>query len=607
MSSSSRSSSRWRPPRSGALVGFLVDLLDLRRVEPETGIRVLSDSQARAYFSGVADDSVDLERRSEIFRAVARTLFDSKLVERWPGGASKDEPLELLTEAVRTLAVHADRCRSETEAPCPSLPDSALAREQPIRFAAVDLAVRAAGALALHGVSWIEFQAWWGRTEKRGAELRHIIKADGPTRTTRDRLAAVARVDPKTVDAWLDGVRRPTRENIRIVAAHLGALNGEGETRVRRRLEWHWIACDIRDAVTRWTDDRQSSEIAGAFGEYVTRTLGHLQVLPNAQATSALSRVFLATGTWPFLDRGSPRKLIHAPAGLFDRLLASEKHPLWRATLAHAGRDVPHGMHEWARCMSSYDAVAEQLGAREGRNGLDPDGVRAFVIMTGFLKTALHGVPMPWHIPALSRPDDPKTAALEHLHRLDGAMRASDYKAAEAHAFRAVELQPDDPWALFCLGSALWPQGKTHPALIALRDAARLEPTNVAYRREIGLALNAAGRSKEAIDEIEMAIRDIGGDPWLVATLAWFRSAAGEVEGVGKLWEEAARGLPDDGTLLSDAARFLLKNGDRRTGRRYAKAAAKLGYSDVLRELESGEFDRGGSNGADIRGHDGQT
>jgi TolB-like protein/Tfp pilus assembly protein PilF len=98
------------------------------------------------------------------------------------------------------------------------------------------------------------------------------------------------------------------------------------------------------------------------------------------------------------------------------------------------------------------------------------------------------------------------------------AVRTSSEFEAEVNetarlAARAVQLDDSDPWAHLALAWVAFTQRKTDEAVDEYRRALELNPNFAAARGYLGLALALDGRSDEAIENIEHAMRMSPRDP----------------------------------------------------------------------------------------------
>ena len=90
---------------------------------------------------------------------------------------------------------------------------------------------------------------------------------------------------------------------------------------------------------------------------------------------------------------------------------------------------------------------------------------------------------------------------------------AEALKKSRRHANVAVKLDYDDPWAHMALGYLAMLERRTDESITAFRRAVELNPNSAAAHNQLGRGLAWAGRSNEAIPEIELAIRLSPRDP----------------------------------------------------------------------------------------------
>ena len=98
------------------------------------------------------------------------------------------------------------------------------------------------------------------------------------------------------------------------------------------------------------------------------------------------------------------------------------------------------------------------------------------------------------------------------------AVRTSSEAEAEVEetaklAARAAQLDDSDPWAHLALASVAFTQRQTNEAVDEYRRALELNPNFAAARGYLGLALALDGRSDEAIENVEQAMRMSPRDP----------------------------------------------------------------------------------------------
>ena len=89
----------------------------------------------------------------------------------------------------------------------------------------------------------------------------------------------------------------------------------------------------------------------------------------------------------------------------------------------------------------------------------------------------------------------------------------ADRKFVEQLAYRAVELDEDDPWAYMALGMIAWTDRQTDEAVRRFKTAISLNPNFAAAYGYIGLALVFDGRSDEALRYFEQVMRMSPRDP----------------------------------------------------------------------------------------------
>jgi protein O-mannosyl-transferase len=99
----------------------------------------------------------------------------------------------------------------------------------------------------------------------------------------------------------------------------------------------------------------------------------------------------------------------------------------------------------------------------------------------------------------------PSTVA--HTHFGIALLKLQNFDTAAEHFRATLRLDPNDPYALHDLGTALIGQGRIHEAVEQYRQAVRNHPHFDRPHYSLGLALADLGQRKEAIAEQEAALR----------------------------------------------------------------------------------------------------
>jgi adenylate cyclase len=97
-----------------------------------------------------------------------------------------------------------------------------------------------------------------------------------------------------------------------------------------------------------------------------------------------------------------------------------------------------------------------------------------------------------------------------HMGWLD---QAEALRNSRRHVNVAVKLDDNDPWAHLALGYLAMLERRTEESIVAFRRAVELNPNSAVARHQLGRGLAFAGRSDEAIRELELAIRLSPRDP----------------------------------------------------------------------------------------------
>jgi serine/threonine-protein kinase len=125
----------------------------------------------------------------------------------------------------------------------------------------------------------------------------------------------------------------------------------------------------------------------------------------------------------------------------------------------------------------------------------------------------------------------------------------------------AIRLQPDVGANHGNLGSALFAQGKWDEAIAEHRASVRLQPENAAAHNQFGYVLNAQGKFAEAVPEHREAIRLQPENAAYRCDLADDLFESGDLTGAMRLVREALQIDPGDGVTLLTLSQILLISG----------------------------------------------
>ncbi|MBK8239415.1 MAG: C39 family peptidase [Deltaproteobacteria bacterium] len=192
--------------------------------------------------------------------------------------------------------------------------------------------------------------------------------------------------------------------------------------------------------------------------------------------------------------------------------------------------------------------------------------------------------------PAELRSDGGRRRALA-IFEVQRAVRlardASQWSLAEAQLLEAVRRSPHCAAAYAALGDLAWLRGRSTEALLPLRLAAALQPTNPAYAERYAWALQRSGRIDTAVAwlgarAVELAHEAGDASPVMGAVVA-LRELGEPTRAIETLLA-ARRDHPRHGALAAEAAVFLAEFGrDEDAARALADARAHADAADELR------------------------
>jgi len=132
------------------------------------------------------------------------------------------------------------------------------------------------------------------------------------------------------------------------------------------------------------------------------------------------------------------------------------------------------------------------------------------------------------------------------------------------------------------LGEAALKQKRLNDAVVALREAVRLDPSQPAARRLLADTLYQMGRQAEAIPEYERLLA-LQPDALLYERLIRLLRAAGNKIDALSLTQKAALAFPGNAWFAEQRVELLLLVGDTKSARNLAEQLPKDASSDLLR------------------------
>ena len=560
-----------RIPSSGVLFGAILDGLALRA---EVAHRAkVSESSLATYTAGgrILPDKLLL-----LQDALAHALFPSTLVATLRVPALRGGPLQ---QGIRGILRHWcdrwDEVAGDLGAGFPPVPpETALLAIA--RLVTVDVSIRASAlrrARGLLGPTPATVQAFHeGRS--LGAAIRRAIER---LRTKRTPFALDADADGElaksSVDNWIGGHTLPHSGN-------LVALS-------RRLADDQTPACvvelDLR--LARAADDlhRQLTE---AVGEELARAWAERAVLVSWRTSWLLPRDGSSADAWSrviTMPTGSAgRELVAQMA----RTLALPGHQ--RTVLAVADSWVPPVWEQFMTLASSDEELRSQFEAE----GLDPGLVphlRRMLVLPPNVAPASE-VERLAESQVYGSQDDRLVAA-----EVAGAAIAAKDPATSIEALVAMlRARPDDLLARFQLGCAYARMGHLDAALTELQRVLDLAPDHFLAKVERGIAYLNAGKPEEGTAVIRRVLdAHPEAEPRFVGhahhNLGVGLLRQGSFEAARDALERAVELDPTNGAAWDALGRAYLGLGDRAKARVPARRAERLGFPELLAELDRGK------------------
>jgi tetratricopeptide (TPR) repeat protein len=175
--------------------------------------------------------------------------------------------------------------------------------------------------------------------------------------------------------------------------------------------------------------------------------------------------------------------------------------------------------------------------------------------------------------------------AQAHLDLGTALMAKQDWRSAMTELQEAVRLDPDLVQAHYSMGTIHYTRGNLQSAIKAYQEALRLKPDFAEAHYRLGLVLKAAGREKEAAQELESAaLAGIAKAQYFLGNA--YRSGQGleKSQVMAITWWARAfeQGLPEAAQALTQLRRLALARGNPQTKQSKAAAEAFRNYCDQL-------------------------
>lgn len=142
-----------------------------------------------------------------------------------------------------------------------------------------------------------------------------------------------------------------------------------------------------------------------------------------------------------------------------------------------------------------------------------------------------------------------------HYERAEVAEAIRGYEAA-------IDIQPDFVDAHETLNQYYWEAGETDKFAKSFEPAIKRAPLSPELRAEYGRSMELSGRNEEALEILDLALKDVGGAPCIHHRIGRVLcNLQFENEAIYH-FEEAIKGQPDDKRSRIDYAQLLIKVGD---------------------------------------------
>lgn len=576
------------PPLSGAILGLVVDVLDLRRWDRH---RALASRNARRYLSG---ERVGAEAEMQVQRAIAEAVVASELVpatlrlsDVFPKVPAEIDHVPatavvqvLVGQSAKTwdgLAGALHRCTAPVAFP-------RHAAGACLRLIAIDLAVRTTALLWLMGeVEERPVPDFWTTPDGIGKWLRTMVAASGQT---RDGLAKTLSVPPNTLDGWLDEGVKPSFQNMEGLARAFSGRGVGDRITLLRRLRLAFAARDIFGQIEAAIGHPQALGICQRVAFYANEmsTFPRRSTKPREE-TDAKMRIALTVGAI-----GAERIQAKWICSMVNHLRRHEQNPVWRTSLrAVTGSWLEHLQLVLAKLGSvDEEALGAVLGRMPTRDDLD---VLAYQVQASKEEEAQD--PSVAHALLREAMEDGERGAVElTLHAVEASDRRAPLEAIELLRL-AVQKDPTSAGTHFRLGCELWQIGDVAAGLAELEIAAQLDPAWDRPKVEIAIVLLNEGRNDAALTKLILANLECPSNPWVLLHLGYANERLGQVSAAISAYEELIAIHVTHAEALDRVAHLHFVMGDKRAGADRAKRAAHLGVGTVFAAWENGYYDKG--------------
>ena len=530
-----RSAYSWR------VLGAVVKALDAEAP-------LLKSKTAQRFYAGKV---VSERSRRELFLAFGDLLVESGIS---PAAFLVSRPD--LAVSLEHAAMRWDRLLADMQTRSSVVGGERPLAAQALRLAAIDVAVRAFAVLRLAGAPPPEEGVpRWAVSNGGGHFLRELAHRAS---LTRAELAERLSVSPNAVDNWLDGVNRPNRTNLRLLARELA---GAGDAaRLEQDIRRCFALSALAEALASTLGWNRVTDMATACARFVRRIMADVERMnrrPVTETTSAAELLALMFGTT------HPSTMV-----LLRNFARHETEAVWRRDILAAGSPWSVQLQTAVTDAADSDIVA---GLAQRPDQVQSEGsTRLATVMAG--NEAIAAVHRAFGAHGLQVDDHGRLVRGDLLRRL------ADMRAV-AHKYRSNALVHMEVGALMGKAAQWLRSGELRDeAVLECRLAAALLPAWDAPLVEPAVMLTNTGMHKAALEELESAQAKL---PVATPHLRWVRGCVlmemRKYADARQEFEELLGAHPNYAAALSKAAVCAFEVGDRAAGIKLAKRAFLLG------------------------------
>ena len=559
-------------PYSSVIVGAVVKALDL-----DHGI--LKERTARRFFRG---ERVSEKKREEIFGAFGETIVDLGIVPEPAVLKRYGTPMSLIIgEALDETSNRWDALLALMQSHSASIQDHAIAINGFLRLVVVDFALRLFALARLADLDPpTSITPLWAERDSQRKLLRGLAKDSGLTREQlADRLERSGTpISDTSIDNWLDGNARPTREHVAALAEALAHnLPNTSARQIENQIQRELTLSNLADLLTPLIGNENVAELGAALYRFVRIISENVDDLerPPLEENPTAEVVALAYGT-----------AHRSTFPLLKDLASVETDPSWKNYIMVAAVS-------WE---VAFQRIATEAGMPRLAAGLAQDISDVSPVAQQHQRN----------------PRDPRTPdpAEEIRQRMMQEVSIDDLPRIMREGLRAmwrknVALRrglvrdfPTDPEAHFNLGSYLGMLGKWTRRRDLIEDgineckiAWALLPEWDAPAVEPAIILGNYGAYEESLQELSWAQSVLPAPtPHLQYCFGYTLMMLERYDEALPYFDEVLKAKPNYALALRDAALCSFKLGDHSDGISYAKKAREFGDPVEYNLWRDGEY-----------------